>query len=137
MDLEPRTTHELVTGWWLYFRLQSGTRDDRKRLEGGEPLAAQAGADGVRSRIEAGGTAAIDLILALLEAASGDGDMALVASGPLEDLLALHAAALAPDLVEAIRRSPILARAMRSVWTDADDFDAATASALRPWLNSR
>jgi hypothetical protein len=137
MDVEPRSTEELVAGWWLFGRLRSGTREDRKRLEAGEPIAAQAGFDGVDSRIEAGGIAAIDLILALLEAADQDGDVELVAAGPLDDLLALHAATLAPHLVQALRQNPILARAMLSVWTDADEFDAATASALRPWLKRR
>ena len=96
-------TAELVDGWWEYHRLASGTRPQRKALEAGSPEAAVAGRDAVMEAMEAGGLAALSLVLALLDAAPEDDDVALVGAGPLEELLHGHGVSLRQD-VEAVAR---------------------------------
>lgn len=114
-DLE---TADLVDGWWEYHRLASGTRLQRKALEAGLPEAAVAGRDAVMEAMDAGGPAALSLVPALLEAAPGDDDVALVGAGPLEELLHAHGLSLRPDVEAVARQHERFRRALDAVWLD-------------------
>jgi hypothetical protein len=91
---------ELVAGWWEHARLAQGSRQQRKSLETGDALFANAGRYGIAERVERGGVAALELVAALLERAPDDDGIALAAAGPLEDLLHSHG----QDLVDEVER---------------------------------
>lgn len=111
-------TAELVDGWWEYHRLASGTRLQRKALEAGVPEAAVAGRDAVMGAMDSGGPAALSLVLALLDSASGEDDVALVGAGPLGELLYAHGVSLRLDVEAVARRHERFGRALDAVWLD-------------------
>lgn len=90
------TRDVVVSGWWRFQQLHSGTRDERKQLEIGEPADAWAAWDAVSDQIQAGGPRALELVVALIEAAPDSQGVANVAARPFEDLVHAHG----DDLVE-------------------------------------
>jgi hypothetical protein len=117
VGFQPRTTEKLIAGWWEHARLAQGSRQQRKSLEDGDALFADAGWYGVGERVERGGVQALELVAAQLERAPDDDGVTLVAAGPLEDLLHRHG----QELVDEIER-----------WA-RQDFRFATALAACGW----
>jgi hypothetical protein len=87
-------TPELVVAYWRHYELTQGGRDDR--LAADESVWAL---EEVQALVSKGDpTEALDLIIALVDAAPGIEGVCYVGAGPLEDLIAIH-----PDeTVEAI-----------------------------------
>lgn len=80
---------EVVDGWWEYQSSFSGSRSERKALDSGEHPSAQRAHDAACTAVERGGSAAVELMAALADAApAGIGALA-VGVGPLEDLICL------------------------------------------------
>lgn len=131
--MEPRSTKEIVAGWWLYLLLASGSRAERKALEMGEPIAAVAASEALFDRMSTGGVAAVDLVLALLEAAPDEDGYIAVGAGPLDNLVGQHGDALADALAEAARREPAFAVALRVVLSEVKSIKARDT--LSPWLD--
>ena len=111
---------ELALGWWEYHRLSVGSREERRLLEVGGCPAAQAGYSGVGERMQAGGRSALDLVVALIEAAPADGDLGMVGAGPLEDLLHEHANSLVGDIESLARTHPGFRAALSSAYVPED-----------------
>lgn len=96
---EPRSTSELVAGWWQHHWLLTSDREARKRLDDGYELFADAGWEGVSGCMDGGGVEALDLIDALLIAApDGEDGAGRVGAGLLEDLLHEHGAELIKEV---------------------------------------
>jgi hypothetical protein len=125
---------ELSARWWEYRRLSQGDRSERKALELGEPVDACAAADIVTDRIDAGGVAAIELVVALIETAPDDAGIAYVGAGPLEDLVHEHGGSLVDDLDRVARQNPAFGQAMRSVWLSTGVLNGDVERRLRKWI---
>jgi uncharacterized protein DUF6869 len=127
----------LVDGWWLHHRLATGGRDDRLELEHGETARAQQALhaySSVQNIINADAQAALRLVLDLVDSASTDEDLAIVASGPLEDLINEHGDDLADDIDTTARQHPGFATALRAVDVEAGSLNADSVAHPRQWL---
>lgn len=132
---EPRTSAELVAGWWRYLRLSKGDREARKQLEDGHAMFAEAGWRGVTDRLERGGIQALDLIDALLEAAPANEDGAgQVGAGPLEDLPHEHGLDLLEEVERRARQDASFRQALSQVWLEDGVLDAEVQRRLEPWV---
>lgn len=132
---EPRTTSELVAGWWQHLQLSSGGREARKRLQDGHELFADAGWQGVTDRMERGGVAALDLIDALLAAGPADEDaVGQVGAGPLEDLLHQHGAALVDEVERRALQDARFRQALSGVWLEHGVLDGEVQRRLERWV---
>jgi hypothetical protein len=117
----------LLDDYWEHWRLLRGNRDDRLQAK-----ASGRSHDVVDEAVEEGNPAAIELLLALAEAAPSEGDCALIGAGPLEKLISIHSARLTTpegaSLVDAIdaaaRHSGRFRRALRGVVMGAEVPDA-------------
>lgn len=119
---------EVVDDYWEHWRLLRGDRKDRlqARAAGGRSH------DLVDEAVEEGNPSAIELILALTEAAPSEGDCSLIGAGPLEKLISIHSARFAnPDeasLIGAIdaaaKGSRRFRRALRGVVMGSEVPDA-------------
>lgn len=134
VELPPRATEELVAGWWEHARLAQGSREERKRLEAGEEALADAGWDGVHERVQRGGVEAVELVAALLRRAPDEDGVALVAAGPLEDLLHWHGDELVDQVARLAGQDPRFARALAGVWLSEGALTAQVTARLAPWL---
>jgi hypothetical protein len=136
VGLQPRSRKELVAGWWEHARLAQGSRQQRKSLETGDALFADAGWYGVDERVERGGVQALELVAALLEHAPDDDGIALVAAGPLEDLLHRHGQELVDEIERWARQDPRFGQALAGVWLADGALDPTARARLRPWLTT-
>ncbi len=136
VGLELRTTEELVAGWWEYARLAQGSRQQRKGLEAGDAPFADAGRYGVAERVERGGVEALELVAALLERAPDDDGVALVAAGPLEDLLHRHGQELVDVVERRARQDCRFGQALGGVWLADGALDPTARARLGPWLTT-
>ena len=130
------TSGDLVSAWWAYQRLAQGSREDRKRLSLGEPAEVCAGWEGARDRIDTGGMDALQLVVALVEAAPDAACVALVGAGPLEDVVHEHGAALVTEIERLARQHAGFSQALRSVSLSPGALDAGTARRLAPWIST-
>jgi hypothetical protein len=101
-----------VARWFEYHRLACGTREQRKALEVGQPIAAQAAYDWVQDRMIDGGLEAVDAIAELAQAASNEHEQSLVGIGPVEELIYGHGDVAVPLLLDRARQLPALAEAL-------------------------
>jgi hypothetical protein len=118
--------------WWQHKRLSSGSRTERKQLSLGEPAEIVRANQIVYESMWQGGTDALDLVVALIDAAPGEDVIAYVGAGPLEDLLRDHADALIDQVDDLARRSPTFARALSAVYP-SDAWDSSTQQRLARW----
>jgi hypothetical protein len=119
----------LSAGWFEYIRLASGSRAERKGLELGEPADALRAAERVREVVERGGSRAVALIAALLDAAADERAVVAVAVGPLEDLLHDHWDESIDEVEKLARAEGPMRRALTSVYLTGD-----RETRLRPWM---
>ena len=101
-----------IVDWFEYHRLSAGTREQRKALSLGQPVAVQAAHDWVADRVMDGGQSAVDVIEELAEAASTEGERSIVGIGLVEDLIYEHGDAVVDPLLTLARRSQALAEAV-------------------------
>jgi hypothetical protein len=125
---------QLAADWWQYQRLAQGSRSERKALELGQPPAAWSARASVEGAIDSGGIEALQVILALLEAAPDASGVAVAAAGPLEDLVHQHGDALVDELDHLARQRPVFRQAMSGVWLSPGIVDPDTERRLRNWL---
>ena len=112
-----------------------GDREARKQREDGHAEFAEAGWRGVTDRLERGGTQALDLIDALLEAALAYEDGAgQVGAGPLEHLLHEHGVDLLGEVERRARRDAPFRQALSQVWLEDGVLDAEVQRRLEPWV---
>lgn len=123
----------LVRDWWEHYRLGGGGRAERKALSLGQPAAAIAADESVRGIVEAGGASVIELLRALAQAVSDDGDLAFLGAGPIEDFVDLHGVPAAAQVAETARLDPHFARAVAAMWMPAD-LAPAGRELLAPWV---
>jgi hypothetical protein len=124
----------VVSGWWRFQQLHSGTRDERKQLEIGEPADVWAAWNAVSDQIQAGGRAAMELVVALIDAAPDSESVGNVAAGPLEDLVHAHGDDLVEQLETLARQSPIFATALHGVWLSDGAVSSSTRERLARWI---
>jgi hypothetical protein len=120
--------------WWEHKRLSSGTRTERKQLALGEPVDVVRANEIVRESMWQGGADALDLVVALIDAAPSDDVIAYVGAGPLEDLLLDHSDALIDQVDDLARRSPAFARALSAVYP-SDAWDSSVQQRLARWTS--
>ena len=106
---------ELATRWYDYWRRLSGSREERKALQAGEPRDVVAAAEWVSELVEGGGVVAVVALVALAVAAPDGDDGVTVGVGPVEDLLYTHGDDVLDELVDHARRVPAFARALSYV----------------------
>ena len=116
---------ELARQWWEARRLANGTRDERKRWSLDEPADVAAAWEAVREIVDRGGQRALDLVVALLDAAPDDSGPSIVGAGPLEDIVAAHGHEFSIQLDELSRTSREFGDALSAVWLDAHAMDVA------------
>ena len=124
----------VVRGWWRFQQLHSGTREERKQLEIGEPADVWEAWDAVLDQIQTGGSDALDLVVALIEAAPDSQGVANVAAGPLEDLVHAHGDDLVEQLETLARQSPVFATALHGVWLSDGAVSSSTKERLARWI---
>jgi hypothetical protein len=124
----------VVRGWWQFQTLHSGTREERKALEIGEPTEVWAAWGAVSDQIRAGGPAALELVVALIEAAPDSESVGNVAAGPLEDLVHAHGDELVDQLETLARQSPVFATALHDVWLSDGAVSSSTKERLARWI---
>jgi hypothetical protein len=93
--------------WWLFHRLSAGTREQRMDLQRGQSADATAAlraVEHVADVITRGGAEAVTLVTELAQSAADADGSVLVGSGPLEDLLHEHGAALIEHVERLARR---------------------------------
>lgn len=134
VEFESRLMEEFVAGWWEHARMAKGTRDERKRLETGDVVFADAGWYGVDERIRRGGEDALRVVAALLGRAPDEDAVALVAAGPLEDLLNWHGDALVNEVERLARQDFRFRRALAGVCLADRALDSVVEARLAPWL---
>ena len=107
--------------WWLFRRLNAGTREQRVDLQQGQSVdarTAQRAAEHVNDVITQGGAEAVALITELLQSAADTDALVLVGSGPLENLLHEHGAAVVEEVEHLARQEPAFTEALRWVWLE-------------------
>jgi hypothetical protein len=125
----------LVAHWWEYQRLASGSGEERKALESGQPLAAAAAFEYVASLVDSGASEVVGLLAELIDEAPAGRSVATVGAGPLEDLIHDHGDSLVDEIDERARRSGRFAEALASVWLERDRLDPATVARLSVWVS--
>ena len=123
--------------WWLFHRLGAGTRDQRVDLQqqqSAEARAAQRAAEHVNDVMAQGGAEAVALIAELLQSAADADAVVLVGSGPLEDLLHEHGAAVIEEVERLARQEPAFAEALRSVWLEHRALPPSVEARLARWV---
>ena len=125
---------ELAARWYDYWRRSSGSREERKALERGEPVGVIAAYDWVAGRIEAGGVPAVEVLAALAEAAPDGDEGVTVGVGPVEDLLYSHGDDIVDVLVDQARRNPALARALAHVSLAEGSVSASSLAKLEQFI---
>ena len=123
----------VVDGWWEYQRLRHGSPEERKALEAGHPARACESWNEVRRRMNRGGVAGLDLVVALLSRAHRNEDIALVGTGPLEDLVRKHGNVICDHIVELALRNEKFAQALSNVIA-RHVLNWDTARRLSPWV---
>lgn len=103
---------DLAQHWYEYWRLRSGNRSERNLLERGRPTEIQQAYDFVAARVDAGGPAAVELLVALAEAAPAGDDGVTVGVGPLEGLIGNRSEGLFRVIATRARQSPAFGRAL-------------------------
>lgn len=111
-----RELDRLAANWWEHHRLSQGTRRERKALELGQPEGASRAEDTVLAVVVAGGTPAIEILMALAHAAPDDDALLSLGAGLIEDLVAEHGERGAELLAAAARSDPVFARAVAGMW---------------------
>jgi hypothetical protein len=134
VNSEEQAREVVVSGWWRFQQLHSGTREERKQLEIGEPADVWAAWDAVSDQIQAGGPGALELVVALIEAAPDSQSVANVAAGPLEDLVHEHGDDLVEQLETLARQSPAFAAALHGVWLSDGAVSSSTKERLARWI---
>lgn len=99
----------------------------------GRPPDVCAGWQAVRDRIDAGGTGAVELVVALVDAAPDPIGLAVVGAGPLEDLVHEHGGALVAEIERLARQDAGFGQALRSASLPAGSVDPDVARRLTPW----
>ena len=127
---------ELASRWWDYWRRFRGTRDERKALSVGEPAEVVAAHDQVEAQVNAGGRSAVELLVALNDAAPPGDDGLTVGVGPLGDLLHEHADALINDIEHYARVSASFRQALAHVSLERGRVSRDTEHQLSPWIGS-
>lgn len=107
---------DLVAGWWEYRRLLRGSADERRALLAGHPAHVYESWTEVTARMTAGGLLALDLIVALVDGTPADAEVALVGSGPLEDLVHKHGDSLAGAVAHLALGNARFSQALSHVW---------------------
>jgi hypothetical protein len=126
---------DAVAGWWDYQRLMRGSPEQRRAIEAGHPARIYQSWIEVSGRIAKGGLAALDLVVALIEAAPGGDDVdAVVGTGPLEDLVRKHGNVLADEIAQVASRNARVARALTSVVAQRV-LTVYAAHRLSPWVS--
>jgi hypothetical protein len=128
---------EWVASWFEYHRLSSGTREQRKALELGQPVRPQAAWAWVEDRIMDGGDDAIQVIETLALRASSEGEEMAVGIGPVESLIYEHGDSVVDSLLDRARRSPPLARALRWVSLASGSVSDTSLSKLAIYQNGQ
>lgn len=131
---DEQTIHELADGWLEYQRLARGHREQRKALEQGKPTSVHLANEKVRDRIDAGGQAALELVLALLSAGGWD-EVSTVAAGPLEDLIHQHGDELIDDIEPLARQDDRFRAALGSVWLARGTLPVEVEQRFAQWMS--
>jgi hypothetical protein len=127
---------DLVPAWWDYVRRSQGSRAERKALSLGDPSDAVSAYDAVARVVESGGQEAVELLVALNDAAPAGDDGVTVGCGPLEDLLHEHGDSVATTVNDHALSSPSFARALSHVWLQQGQLSEATENQLKAWVPS-
>ena len=129
-----------AAGWFEYHRLSAGTREQRKALSLGQPVAVQAAHDWVEDRVMDGGQDAIDVIEELAEAVSTEDQRSIVGIGLVEALIYEHGDAVIDPLLTRARRSQALTEALSWVSLASGSVSDESVARLaryqrahRPW----
>lgn len=123
--------------WWLFRRLNAGTREQRVDLQQGQSAgarAAQRAAEHVNDVITQGGAEAVALLTELVQSAADTDALVLVGSGPLEDLLHEHGAAVVQEVEHLARQEPAFTEALRSVWLEHHALPPDVEASLARWV---
>lgn len=124
---------DLVERWWAFHRLVTGSREERKQLEAGVPVEVQQAYDEVADAVDHGRPGVVQLLAALVDAAPDEDGVAVVAAGPLEDLIHAHGPEVVDEIETTARRSPAFAEALAHVWVDDEAADAPVVQRLGRW----
>lgn len=125
---------DVVAGWWDYQRLMRGSPAERRALEAGHPARTHQSWIEVWGRINRGGNAALDLVVSLVDAAPGGDDVvAVVGTGPLEDLVRKHGNSLADEIAHVACGNARFAQALTSVMARGV-LTVHAARRLSPWV---
>jgi hypothetical protein len=88
----------------------------------------------VSDQIQAGGPDALELVVALIEAAPDSQGVANVAAGPLEDLVHAHGDDLVEQIETLARQLPPFAVALHGVWLSDGAVSTSTKERLACWI---
>ncbi len=106
----------LIRAYLSYFRnITSTSRSDRLEAESGDPLDEWL-SEALIMRKTAADEAAWPVVVAMVEAAPDERSLAIVAAGPLEDLIVYHGAQFGDRLVDKTRSDPKFRDAVRGVF---------------------
>lgn len=133
-EIDERT---LLANWWEFQRRARGSRDERVALSLDEGTDLGDARDIVDDRMLAGGTEAVELLVALNEAAPAEDGGVSVGCGPLEDLIHEHGDALIDVIDASARQNPDFAKAMSHVWLEPGHLTKETEARLSRWIGAR
>lgn len=122
---------EWVASWFEYHRLSSGSRRERKALSEGRPPEVFAAYDWVDERITDGGETALGVLEQLADSAASLPQLSMVGITGIEQLIYEHRDAVVRPLIARARRSPNLARALKSVSLADDSISDASLRELQ------
>jgi len=124
----------LVAKWWEYYRLATGSPEQRTALESGLPPDVRMAHDHVDEIVERGAAEVVGLLADLTVATPAEQDPAIVGAGPLEHLIREHGDAFAAEIELYAGRVPEFAAALRSLRLDDDAVGAEALHRLSRWL---
>lgn len=134
MDFEHRCAkvlcvqdEDIAVGYWAEFVARRGTRAERRAAETSRATATPA----VDDRVFTGADNVVDLLCLIADCAPDPTDEALacLGAGPIEDLLARHAARFIDEIDRAARTNERFRRALRSTWF-SESIDPSIARRL-------
>jgi hypothetical protein len=123
-------TEEFAARWYAYWRRSSGSRNERKALELGEPAEVVAAHRLVSELVEQGAPDVVRILVALAETVPDGDDPLMVGVGPVEDLLYIHGDRFVGELVDQAGRSPEFAGALRHASLAEGTLSAAAGAKL-------
>lgn len=140
MDFEHRCAkvlgvqdEDIAVGYWAEFVARRGTRAERRAAETSRATATPA----VDDRVFTGADDVVDLLCLIADRAPDPTDEALayLGAGPIEDLIARHAARFIDEIDGAARTSERFRRALQSTWF-SESIDPSIARRLDRFRSS-